>query len=239
MMGTHLSIVIPTYNSEAYIGRSIETVLSVVRQQRYVTEMIVVDDGSTDRTRTVLEPYRDQVRILANERNRGKGHAVRRGVLAAGGDHIIFVDADLPFGLEPISAVLRLLEQTADIVIGWRDPVQSVAVARPSWVRRLASGFFTVVVSRLIVPGVSDTQCGLKGFRRDAAQVLFSRSRINRFAFDVELMVLARARGLTLSRLPVTLVSTAPSSVRPVWDGLIAAKDLVLIFSYKLLGYYR
>lgn len=236
----HLSLVIPVYNSEAYIERSIGTVLAFFGQQEYDAEIIVVDDASTDGTRPILQRYDDRLQILTNNRNMGKGYSVRRGVLAAAGRFVFFTDADMPFTLEPIPRFLSCLDgQGFDVVIGARDPEENMAIMNPSWLRRIGSHLFTLLVSRVIVPGVSDTQCGLKGFRRSAAQALFSRSRIDRFAFDVEIMVFARALRLPVARLPVTVVSSAPSTVRPLRDGLIAAKDLAVIVCCNWLGVYK
>jgi len=235
----YLSLVIPVYNGAAYVAHSIETALRFLDRQGYPFELIVVDDGSADGTRAALAPHESRLRVLANDRNRGKGHAVRRGVLAARGRYIVFTDADLPFTLEPLSAFLQALEQGADMVIGWRDPVQSAAMMRPSLIRRVGSHLFTFLVSRFAVPGISDTQCGLKGFRRAAAHALFAVGRIDRFAFDVELLHLARKRRLAVTRLPVRLVDNGPSSVRPFRDGVTAAKDLLRIMWHDRLGHYQ
>ncbi|MEW6324760.1 MAG: dolichyl-phosphate beta-glucosyltransferase [Nitrospirota bacterium] len=235
----YVSLIIPVYNAEAYIQRSIDTAIQFFQRQDYPAEIIIVDDGSRDRTRAIVEPYGGHARILTGERNRGKGYAVRRGMQAATGRFLFFTDADLPCSLEPLPKFLRCLDREGrDVAIGWRNSPDHAGAVKASWLRKAGSALFTVLVSRIMVPGIDDTQCGLKGFRRAAAQALFSRNRINRFAFDVELIFIARKLGLQLGRVPVNVVASAPSTVRPAWDGLLAARDLARILCYDVLGYY-
>jgi dolichyl-phosphate beta-glucosyltransferase len=239
MSPPYVSLVIPVYNAEAYIERSIEAVLAFFTQQRYAAEIIVVDDGSTDGTRVVLDQFKNRVHILANSRNMGKGYSVRRGMLAAAGQFVFFTDADIPFTMAPIPRFLNALDgEGCDVVIGSRDPGGSAAVMNLSWPRRAGSHIFTLLVSRMIVPGISDTQCGLKGFRHPAARMLFSRSHINRFAFDVEVLFIAMKKRLGITSLPVQLLACAPSTVRPVRDGIAAAMDLLLMQWRRLRGWY-
>ena len=240
MKSPYVSFVIPVYNCEVYLEQSIEAVLDFFGKQNYVVEVIIVDDASTDGTPALLQRYRGELRIVTNAINRGKGFAVRRGVLVSTGDYVLFTDADIPFGFEPIHRFLAALDRGGyDVVIGARDPAQSIQAMKPSWARRVGSQLFTWLVSSLLTPGVRDTQCGLKGFRRSAAHALFSMSRIDRFAFDVEVVSLALRKGYRLDRQPVTVESCAPTSVRLVFDGLIATRDLLLFQWRCFRGWYK
>ena len=236
----YLSLIIPVYNAQTFIAQSVENVLRYFAAQSYRAEIILVDDASTDGTLGVLREYEGRVRVLSNDRNMGKGYSVRRGVLSAGGRFIFFTDADIPFGLEPIPTFLKYLDQKEfDLVIGSRDLAESIALMKPTAARRLSSRIFTIFVSRLVVTGVSDTQCGFKGFRRDAAVFLFSRSRIDRFAFDIEVIYIAFKNNFDVKRLPVHLRRCDSSTVRLISDGFRMLTDIFLIKWNHSRGFYQ
>jgi dolichyl-phosphate beta-glucosyltransferase len=224
-----LSLILPAYNAAGYLARSLQALLER-RPSWPSSELLVVDDGSTDATAAIAAQYqRAGVVCLRLPRNRGKGGAVRTGMLAARGRFRIFTDADLPYELEAIERVLDYLDRKEfDLVIGGRDLPGSRFAVRPTRPRRIASALFTLLISRLVVTGVVDTQCGLKGLRAAAAERLFRLARVDGFAFDVELLYLAYKHNLDIKRIPVQQVRNAPStlslplsSVRMLWDVLL------------------
>jgi dolichyl-phosphate beta-glucosyltransferase len=219
-----VSLVLPCYNGGGYVAESLAT-LHAWLEPRELTlgpfEVILVDDGSTDGTRNAAVATGLPFRLVRHRVNRGKGAAVRSGMLQASGRFQIFMDADLPFDLDALERMLYYLDfKEFDACIGSRATRESAyAVARPA-ARRLASTLFTELVGRLVVTGVRDTQCGIKGFRAHVARYLFGQSRVNNFAFDVELLYLAFKNGFDVKTIPVRLAAEKPSSVRVTRDGL-------------------
>lgn len=237
-----VSIVIPCYNGEPVIGRSLDTLLRYCESARDClgpAEIVVVDDGSTDASPTVVERGFPGVTLLRNERNRGKGAAVRRGMLHARGRFRFFIDADLPFALDALPDMLRYLDHKEfDIVIGRRDPAAIAPYVKRSRTRRVASAVFTELVGRLVVTGVRDTQCGLKGFRAAAAEYLFNQCRVDGFAFDVECLYLAFKNDMDVKRLPVRLVCEDVSSVSVLRHGPRMLFDVCMLPLRYHLGRY-
>jgi dolichyl-phosphate beta-glucosyltransferase len=209
-----LSLVLPAYNAARYLGSSL-AVLQEHRRRWPASEVLVVDDGSRDDTARVAEEQAgDGIRCLKLPKNVGKGGAVRAGMLAAKGDYRIFMDADVPYELEAVDTMLRYLDfKEFDVTIGSRHVPGSHFDVRLSWPRRLSSLLFTTFVSRMVVGGMVDTQCGIKGFRAAAAERLFSMSVINGFAFDVEILYLAFKLTLDIKRVPVRQVRDEPSTI--------------------------
>jgi len=235
-----LSLVIPCYNEARRITPSLALLRAFVAGWPVGDcEIILVDDGSTDGTAAIIQREGPEFRLLQNERNRGKGFSVRRGVLAAAGQYIFYTDADIPFGLEPIQPFLATLQAGSDLAIGGRDLPDSAVEVKQALLRRLSSWVFTLIVVRFVVPGIPDTQCGFKGFRREAAQAIFSRCRLDRYAFDVEVIYLARRLGLQITRLPVILLHDENSKVRVLQDSLHVLWEMVKLCLYSLLGFYQ
>jgi dolichyl-phosphate beta-glucosyltransferase len=177
--------------------------------------------------------------VIRLDRNRGKGAAVRRGMLDAKGAYRFFMDADLPFDLSALPEMLRYLDaKEFDVVIGKRNPRQLAPFEKRSRLRRLASAVFTEITSRVVVTGIRDTQCGFKGFRAEVAEYLFSQSRVDRFAFDVEILYLAYKNDLDIKRVPVRLVSEDHSTVSVLRDGARMVFDIGLLpWRYYTGGY--
>jgi dolichyl-phosphate beta-glucosyltransferase len=236
-----LSLVIPCFNERRRVLSTLQRLREhLIRCQYQDAEVIVVDDGSTDGTADLLRSFQgwDRLTLLFNETNRGKGYSVRRGVLAARGCYVFFTDADLPYDLEALERFLAALEEGYDLAIGARDvPGSRFSVPR-SAIRRLASDIFTWIVRNYAVKGIPDTQCGFKGFRREVALDLFQHGRIDGYAFDVELVFLARRRGYRIARLPVVLVHDNNSKIRVVRDSAWMLLDLFRILIYARRGVY-
>ncbi len=210
----HLSVVVPAYNEEARLGRSLPVILDYLKAQPYTWEIVVVDDGSHDRTSEIAAAYAESnVRVLRNEPNRGKGYSIRRGMLESVGQWRLFSDADLS---TPISELDKFWEHTDngyDVVIGSRAlPESELAVRQPKG-REFVGRIFNTTVQTFLVPGVGDTQCGFKLFSADAANAVFSRQTLHGFAFDVEILMLARRHGFKIKEAPVKWINDLGSKV--------------------------
>ena len=222
------SLVLPVYNGERYLAATLQTLLGFFTARRSI-ELVVVDDGSRDATAAVARDYAERsahIRLLQHAANRGKGAAVRTGVLASNGEVIGFCDADLPMPVEEIDALFGRIERGAQVAIASRAISGSVLVEPPSAMRHVLSRGFNRMVRTLFALPFGDTQCGLKGFQRDAAQAIFSHTRIDGFAFDVEVLLLAQQLGYAVDERPVRIDNPRRSSVRleehagAIWNDL-------------------
>jgi dolichyl-phosphate beta-glucosyltransferase len=219
-----MSLILPCFNGGSYIRASLATLDAWLAGRdggSAGTEVIVVDDGSADDTAAAAQAAGVPFRLIRHPHNRGKGAAVRTGMLAATGDYRIFIDADLPYELAIIDRMLHYLDfKEFDVCIGSRvTRGSSHSIERPA-LRKVASRVFSEFVGRLVVTGVGDTQCGVKGFRGDVARYLFESTCVENLAFDVEILYLAFKNGLDVKSLPVRLVADAPSTVTMVRHGL-------------------
>jgi len=228
-----LTVIVPAYQEAARIGPSLEAILRFLRGRPWSFELIVVDDGSSDATVTVVQARiadAPEARLLGYQPNRGKGYAVRTGVLASRGRWVVFLDADLSTPAEEIPAALAALAAGADLVIGSRRHPRSEIVVHQPLYRRLATGIFAF--TRYLIVGLrqySDTQCGFKAMRGDVARALFARTVINRFMFDVELLYLAEKARLVVREQPVRWADAPGTKVRLAEGVVNMVKDLVRI----------
>ena len=232
-MPVYLSVVIPAYNEEKRLPQSLRAVMDFLNKQTYESEIIVSDDGSQDRTVALagelLKGFPHQ--IMATPQNRGKGHAVRQGVLAAKGEYVLFTDADLSTPIEETARFLAHLEKDQDIVIGSRALPGSQVEIRQNFLRETMGKFFNVVAQLWAFKGVRDSQCGFKGFRRETAQKLFTLQKLDGFSFDVEIVYLAQKLGVRLLELPVIWRNSAQSRVHVLRDPLAMFWDVLRIRS--------
>jgi len=213
-----LSIVIPAYNEAGRIGPSLQRVWDSLRSRYGAGEfaIIVVDDGSQDRTVAVVDAIRTrspELTLIRSPRHRGKGAAVRTGMLAATGEAILYSDADLSTPIEEVEAALRVLADGTDIVIGSRALAGSRILTHQSHLREGLGRLFNALVRATCRIPFRDTQCGFKLFRREAAQAIFQRARTNGFAFDVEAILIALQWGYRVHELPVTWANDPRSTV--------------------------
>lgn len=201
------SIVIPCYNERARLPATLRAVLAHLRAARPDAEVIVVDDGSGDGTADWVRSQSSPdipVQVISYRPNRGKGHAVKTGMLAARGKYVLFMDADGATGIEEAEKMWPWLESgRADVVIGSRALSSSRIEKSQSPIRRLAGDLFGVLSRLLVLRGIMDTQCGFKAFTRPAAQSIFSSQTIVSAIFDIEVLVLAAKRQLRVCELPV------------------------------------
>ncbi len=227
-----LSVVVPVYNEERRLSVNLSLVLAYLKSLPESFELIVVDDGSTDRTAELVEAQlreETHARLITYAPNRGKGHAVRTGVLNSQGERVLFLDADLSTPVEEIPRALELLE-SADVVIGSRALPGSQIAVRQALYRRVAAAIFDLVKHLLVgLWDLADTQCGFKAYRGEVARALFQRSRVDRFMFDVEILYLARRAGLRIVEMPVRWADVAGSKVRFLEGAVNMIRDLVRI----------
>jgi dolichyl-phosphate beta-glucosyltransferase len=234
-----LSVVIPAYNAASILDRSLPALRDWLQQQDLSFEIVVVDDGSLDKDKTALVCLTHQCRYLRNDRNLGKGAAVRKGILDARGLYRVFTDADIPYGTESIGNILNLLRQDLPVVIGDRTLTGSSYFSEIPWFRRISSAFFTHFVGRIVTSDFYDTQCGIKGFNAATAEKLFLLSRIHGFTFDVEVIYIALKLGIPITKVPVQLRNQEKSTVRVFRHGVLMFMDLFRIKWNHLLGRYR
>ncbi len=213
----YLSIVIPAYNEEKRIGFTLFLIKDYLESRKIEAEVILVDDGSQDRTaevaREVMADY-PRFQLIQLPVNRGKGAAVRTGMLEASGELILFTDADLSTPIEEIEKLLPLAREGYEVVIGSRALPGSEIKKRQGWLRERMGKFFNLLVRLLVLRGFRDTQCGFKLFRREAARNVFSRLHTDGFAFDVEALVLALSAGYRVAEVPVVWINHPESRVR-------------------------
>lgn len=212
-----LSVVIPAYNESHRLGECLRAIRQYVEGAGITCELIVVDDGSTDGSGEVVGAFDASslcLRLLRNERNRGKGYSVRRGMLVANGSLILMTDADLSVPIDQLDKLLPLIEAGDDVVIGSRDMPDSILRPAQPRSRRVAGRMFRALRRAFLLPGLCDTQCGFKLFRREDARAIFERQRANGFAFDVEVLAIAERDGLRIREVGVLWRNDPDSRVR-------------------------
>jgi dolichyl-phosphate beta-glucosyltransferase len=238
-----LSIVIPAYNEEKRITSTIERIIEYVHERALASEIIVVDDGSTDKTDQVVEEISQKnqfpIKILKNEQNMGKGFTVKKGALAALGEYILFSDSDMSTPIEEFDKMLPLLTNDCDVTIGSRAMKNSDIQIRQVWYREGMGKIFNFFVQLLVFQGIKDTQCGFKAFRHDPAKRIFSKVTVNRFGFDVEVLFLAKMLKLKIGEVPIKWLNSPASRVRCVTDSLNMFSSLVQIRLNKIKGLYK
>lgn len=236
-----LSIVVPSYNEEARLPGTLEKIAQYIRQQRPNTEVIVVDDGSNDGTARVAGSFLgkiDNLRVLSNEVNRGKGYSVKRGSLEAHGEIVLFTDADLSAPIEEAEKLLAALSN-CDVAIGSRAMNRELIEAHQSPFREFAGILFNKIVRIILRLPFVDTQCGFKAFRRDRCRIIFEQQTIERFGFDPELLYLARHHGLNTVEVPVRWAHSPATKVSMFRDSLQMFADVFIIRWNGLRGRYK
>ena len=228
-----LSIVIPAYNEESRLPKTLDRILEWLHEQRFkFKEVIVVDDGSRDGTAGVVEEYSkppSPVRLLRNPGNRGKGYAVRHGMLEAGGQWVLYTDADLSAPIEEAQKLFSAAAgQNAVIAIGSRAVDRSLVAVHQSCFREYSGRFFNRVMRAITGLPFLDTQCGFKLYRSDAAKEVFSRQEQDGFSFDVEDLVIAQKLGLRAVEVPVRWSNVEGTKVT-LAQGLRSFTDLLQV----------
>lgn len=226
------TIVIAAYNEEKRLPETLVSIRNYLADKE-PTEIVVVDDGSTDNTAAMvrnLARHMPGLRLISYQRNRGKGYALRKGVESSRGKLVLLTDADLSTPIEELESLKKHLDtQAHQIAIGSRAlRASNVLKAQPPW-RRSMGRLFNRMVQLLVIDGFEDTQCGFKLFSGEVARKLFRNARIDRFAYDVEILALARQHGYRVAEVPVVWKNNAASKVNPALDSLQMMTDLVKI----------
>jgi dolichyl-phosphate beta-glucosyltransferase len=233
-----LSVVIPAWNEERRLPTTLARTLDYLRPRGVPFEVVVADDGSRDGTVSVVDSLREPaVRVLPGEVNRGKGHAVKRGMLAARGHHRLMTDADLSTPIEDLERLEAALRGGAEVAIGSRALESSRVEIRQSAFREGMGRVFNLGVRALLLPDLRDTQCGFKLFTADAAEAAFSATRLDGFCFDVEALVAARRRGFRVAEVPVTWRNDVATRVG-LRKGAMAYLDLLRVRANLARGLY-
>ena len=232
-----LSLIIPAYNEEQRLPRTLTQIQAFLSEQPYESEVLVVENGSQDRTAAVAEEFAPAVRLL-RESDRGKGLAVRRGMMEASGDFRFICDADLSMPIEEVNRFLPPKLDEYDIAIASREVPGAVRYNEPAY-RHWIGRIFNLLVRTMAVPGFQDTQCGFKCFTAEAAEALFPLQRINGWTFDVELLYVALRLGYRVKEVPINWYYFPGSRVRIVQDSWLMLTDLFRIRRNWRRGLYR
>lgn len=232
-----LSIIIPAYNEQDRIQPSLERVWRYLNSLGLPYEIIVVDDGSTDRTAEITSEMATAlgaIRLVSYKPNRGKGYAVRRGVAESLGELVGFTDADLSAPIEEMGKLLMATQGGVDVAIGSRAVKGAVIPVHQPFYRELGGKALNLVIRTLAVRGIRDTQCGFKLFKGDVARTIFGRCFLDSWGFDVEVLYLARRSGFSVVEVPVVWSHSEGSKIHPF---SAAARVIIDLFRMKLRSY--
>ena len=224
-----LSVVIPVRNGVPLLKKTIKTVLEFLKEENS-GELIIVSDGCTDDPTSFMAPWleqEDRLRFECLDRHRGKGAAVRRGVLSARGDRVAYLDVDLSASPEMLPALLKAVDAGADLVCGSRHIDGSMITVQQGILRVILGALFRKVVHLSTTLPVKDTQCGCKMFRREKLLPIFDQLQEEGFAFDIELLLAARRQGLVIEEIPIVWSDGGSSSVSPILDGMKMLSALI------------
>ena len=241
MTALGLSLVLPIYNESEVLERNLTQIVRHLDGLGESFEVVAVDDGSKDDSLAILERLgADEPRLSIErmDRNRGKGSAVKHGVLQAKGERVLFMDADLSVGVEAIGPLLQALDDH-DVAIGSRRVPGARITRRQPWLRETLGRCFTTLTRSLVAPGIYDFTCGFKAFRAQAARSIFERVTQGGWAFDAELIVIAQVQGLSIAQVPVDWRHEDGSKVRVGSAMFESLGELLRIRSKKKKGLYR
>jgi len=216
------SLVIPAYNEGDRLGVTLHKVIAYIDQEGWDAEVIVVNDGSTDNTAEIVCSFAEKhsrLRLLQNPGNRGKGYSVRKGMLNAQGETLLFSDADLSSPIQEVKKLLAALSDGADIAIGSRWLRADLQTHRQPFYRQLFGRIFNLMLRMILCLRFRDTQCGFKAFTRRAANIVFPLQKIQRWGFDPELLYLAKKFKLKVVEVPVTWAHSEGTRISPFRDG--------------------
>jgi dolichyl-phosphate beta-glucosyltransferase len=213
----HLSVIIPAYNEEKRLAKTLNSINGYLSKQNYDSEILVVDNNSKDKTPDIVRNLANQIknlRLIEGSSKWGKGFAVKKGMSEAIGDYRIFTDADNSTSIDQVEKMWPEFDKGFDVAIGSRDIKGAVlAVSQPRWRIFLGNSFNLMVQIISGLWGIWDTQCGFKGFKKEASEKIFQKSQISGFSFDVEVLILAKKMGYKIKEIPVTWVNDPDSKV--------------------------
>lgn len=234
-----ISIVVPAYNEAARIGRTLETLCEHLQQRSWEWELRVVDDGSTDQTASIAQSIAaDEPRLVVQrEPHRGKGGAVKAGLQAATGWYRFMCDADLSMPISELKRFLPPLLDGYDVAIGTREGAAARRIGEPRS-RHLVGRMFNLAVQRLVLPGIEDSQCGFKMFTAPAVEAILPHTSVEGWAFDVEMLAIARARGLRIVEVPIEWHYRSESRLSVGRDGVKMLREILAIRARAASGGY-
>ena len=238
-MTTFLSIIVPAHNEENRLPDTLEQILRFLDQQSFPSEVIVVENGSTDLTLTTAKKFAEtyeRVRVIQSER--GKGAAVKLGMLEAKGEYRFMCDADLSMPVEEITKFLPTALGDFDIAIASREAKGAVRYNEPPY-RHLGGRGMNIMIQTMILPGLNDTQCGFKCFRADVAEILFNMQTLSGWSFDIEVLYIARKYGYHIHEIPIHWYHDAETKVRALPDAIRMFQDIFRIRANALRGIYK
>ncbi|MFA5271414.1 MAG: dolichyl-phosphate beta-glucosyltransferase [Candidatus Omnitrophota bacterium] len=228
-----ISIIIPAYNEEERLKTAFEKLYQYLTGKKYDYEVIIVDDGSTDKTReTVSESMlakAGKIIFLQNGKNKGKGFAVKQGILHSIGEYVLFSDADFSTPIQEFDKLFDYLKNGYDIAIGSRSVIGSNITVRQPLYREMMGKFFNFLVQIFVLRGIHDTQCGFKLFSGKCAKSIAQELKIDRFGFDVEMLYLAQKKKYKIKEVPVTWINSTESKVNPIKDSFKMFLELLSI----------
>jgi len=242
MSEIYLSVIIPAYNEEKRLPKTLKDIEKYLKAQSYSWEIVVVSDGSKDNTAQVVRDLSSKIqnlRVIDNKENHGKGYVVRQGMMEAKGKYRIFTDADNSTSIEQVEKMWPEFEKGFEVIIGSRDIEGSVLAVPQPWIRRRIGDIFNLMVQMLCsLWGIWDTQCGFKGFTEKAVREVFPKCVIDRFAFDPEILVVAKKFGYKMKQIPITWINDPESRVK--FKHMInMGKDLLRIRLNIIKGIYE
>ena len=238
-MNPFLSIVIPAHNEENRLPSTLERVFHFLETQSFPAEVIVVENGSSDRTFELARQFsnhKENLHVLQNE-SRGKGLAIQRGVQAVTGEYVFMCDADLSMPIEEVNKFIPPQRQNVDIAIASREAPGAVRYNEPNY-RHLTGRVFNTLIRLLVLPGLQDTQCGFKCIRAEVARDIFRYQTLTGWAFDVELLYIARRHGYQIVEIPIDWYFNADSKISVLRDSLRMFLDLLKIRRNARRGLY-
>jgi glycosyltransferase involved in cell wall biosynthesis len=239
LINPFLSVVFPAYNEENRLPKTLTDSLNFFESQSYGYEIIVVENGSRDHTLEVARQFEKQARTVRvlHENLRGKGHAVRTGMLVARGEHRFMADADLSMPIAEVSRFVPPQLERSDVAIGSRELQGSLRYDEPAY-RHIGGRAINLLIRVLALPGLHDTQCGFKCFRAPVAEDLFRNQTLTGWSFDIELLYVARLRGYKIVEVPINWYFNPESKVDPVKDAFRLVADVLQIRSNARRGMY-
>ncbi len=239
MTSPFLSIIIPAHNEESRLPRTLGQIFDFLEKQSYPSEVLIVENGSSDRTLEIAKEFAAQHSnlIVIHEETRGKGNAVRRGVLDAHGEYRFICDADLSMPIEEIAKFIPPQLSGFDIAIASREAHGAVRHDEPLY-RHLGGRVVNFMIRLLILPGLNDTQCGFKCFHSSTVESIFKQQTLIGWSFDIELLFLARKKKLRIKEIPINWYFDPESKVRAVRDALRMFGDIFKIHANNLRGRY-